>query len=291
MTKSFNFTMGCDPEFFLFDTSIDKFVSAHDLLPGTKKKPYKVKNGAIQVDGTAVEFNTDPASSPEEFASNVESVLSQLRAEIPKKYKFKFMPAVDYDKEYFETIPKSALELGCDPDFTAYSYVDAVPNPRPEPVSTMRTGSGHLHFGWTSGKSQDDPFHKMDCHAMILSAEAAFKAYMRAFDSGDNRRSKMYGKPAAFRYKPYGVEYRTPSNTWLNYPAVWPWIFQMGKYAFDKTSSGSHVYFLEEFRFTRSVPNVDQLSSCATSMKKEYRGADGYPLIPMISSKSSTKEW
>jgi hypothetical protein len=32
----------------------------------------------------------------------------------------------------------------------------------------------------------------------------------------DVLRSTLYGKPGAMRIKPYGVEWRTPSNVWLN---------------------------------------------------------------------------
>ncbi len=62
-----NFTYGCDPEVFLMVG--DKYVSAHGLFPGTKAEPFKVEKGAVQVDGLALEFNIDPAKTPEEFAA------------------------------------------------------------------------------------------------------------------------------------------------------------------------------------------------------------------------------
>jgi len=51
--------VGCDPEYFVKKNGI--FQSAHGLIMGDKKNPQKVRNGAVQVDGMAVEFNIDPA--------------------------------------------------------------------------------------------------------------------------------------------------------------------------------------------------------------------------------------
>jgi hypothetical protein len=57
------FKIGADPEFFLRDKATGKFVSAHGLIPGTKRQPMKVDKGAVQVDGMALEFNIDPVTN------------------------------------------------------------------------------------------------------------------------------------------------------------------------------------------------------------------------------------
>src|SRR3546814_8173445 len=67
----------CDPEIFMFKNGVP--VSAHNAVPGTKYDPYKVKNGAVQVDGMALEFNIDPSHTEEEFVSSVQSVLATLK--------------------------------------------------------------------------------------------------------------------------------------------------------------------------------------------------------------------
>ena len=52
------FTIGADPEVFVADSLTNTFVSAHDLVPGTKLEPFAVNKGAVQVDGMALEFNS-----------------------------------------------------------------------------------------------------------------------------------------------------------------------------------------------------------------------------------------
>ncbi len=113
-----NITIGTDPEFFLIRNG--KPVSAHDLLPGSKDIPHELDNGAVQVDGTAVEFNINPAKTAKEFANNVAIVLSQVREMVPPEYSFFFGPTVQYPKVYFKKIPLFARSLGCSPDYNAY---------------------------------------------------------------------------------------------------------------------------------------------------------------------------
>src|SRR5690554_4628554 len=52
--------VGSDPELFVKDQASNKYVSAHGLVQGTKQVPQAVDNGAVQVDGMALEFNTNP---------------------------------------------------------------------------------------------------------------------------------------------------------------------------------------------------------------------------------------
>src|SRR5688572_16841088 len=102
-------TMGADPEFFLMKDN--QYVSAHGIVPGDKRTPYPLSSGAVQLDGTATEFNIKPAKSADEFASNISAVLAELRAFIPADYLFKFTPSVQYDKHYFDQfVPQSCKE-------------------------------------------------------------------------------------------------------------------------------------------------------------------------------------
>ena len=208
--------IGCDPELFLVNPSNGSFVSGHDALPGSKADPYKVDRGAVQIDGTALEFNTDPANSCEEFISNIKAVMGQMQAMVEagpyQHLKIAAHPVAEYDPEYFKSIPGSALMLGCNPDYNAWT-LDA--NPAPDTVGTMRTGSGHIHIGWGEGFDADSADHFMDCVPIIRQLDYYIGLATLIWDP-DDRRRKMYGAAGAFRPKPYGAEYRVPSNSWLN---------------------------------------------------------------------------
>lgn len=219
--------IGTDPEFFLRDSD-GNFVSAHDKLPGTKDAPYKVKHGAVQVDGLACEFNIDPASSGEEFEHNTHAVLGQLRKMIPKKYGFNFNPTVDIPKKLFESLPDNCKELGCDPDLNIYlKGFNKIPKNVP-----MRTGSGHIHFGWTNGEDVADESHRRDCEYLVQALDFTVERVRFAWDN-DTKRQTMYGSRGSYRPKPYGCEYRVLSNAWLKYPNMWPWLFNFCQDVFN----------------------------------------------------------
>jgi hypothetical protein len=216
--------VGADPEFFLRDKKTKKIVSAHDLVPGTKNDPFPLKGGGfIQADGTAVEFNIAPSKSPIEFAKNIAGALADVKGMIDtQKFEFAFSPSVVYEKDYFDSLPNSAKELGCEPDFDAYKFGTA--NPRPNNLTTMRTGSGHLHIGFTDKVDPKSEEHMADCILVSMAMDIVTNTFKGLWDN-DTARQRMYGKPGCFRPKSYGVEYRTLSNAWLNHPKMWPWLF------------------------------------------------------------------
>lgn len=216
--------VGADPELFLRNKK-GEFVSAHDILPGTKMEPFDIHkegaNGAIQVDGAAAEFNIDPAKSSLSFINNIDQVMTNLRTKT-KDLELVLNPYVAFEPTYFKSLPDNVKELGCNPDWNAYT---GDINPAPEgDKTTIRTASGHIHIGWTKNVNPQDPNHFEDCITIIKQMDYYLGLYSLLWDP-DNTRRQLYGKAGAFRPKPYGVEYRVMSNVWLRSQSVQAWIF------------------------------------------------------------------
>ena len=277
-------TIGCDPEFFLFNKERKRNESAHKLIPGDKKNPYKVDGGAIQVDGTAVEFNIDAAKTSDEFATNVQSVLGYLRKTIPDKFEFEFTPAIHYNKKYFENLPEFTKELGCDPDFNAYTGA-VNPKPPADKVGTMRTGSGHIHIGWTKDADITDPHHIWDCQMVVKNLDAYF-SYFSHFWDNDKERTKLYGAAGAYRPKSYGVEYRVLSNAWLKYPEIHKWLFDSCVFIMQNLSDGHS----NEHSHMRKPGLITAYQLAGKSKKLFFEGVARYspfykgPRMPVIES-------
>lgn len=241
-------TIGADPEFFLMDKD-GKPISAHDQVPGDKLNPHKTRHGMVQADGLAVEFNIKPCNSAEQFARAIKNTMSDVRKLVDEKYKFSFTPYVQFDKDYFAKLPDESKELGCDPDFDAFRY--GIKNRRPVCSSkntyvnqVMRTGSGHLHIGWTKGKDPFNAAHNWDCCVLVQALDNFFQNSEWLWTDRDEEyyRRTMYGKPGSYRPKPYGVEYRALSNKWLEYPQVWPFLFNGCQEVFRKLYTTGNVH-------------------------------------------------
>lgn len=207
--------IGADPELFLSEGN--KFVSAHGLFPGTKEAPYRVDKGAVQVDGLALEFNIDPANTKEEFLTNIDVVLTQMREMVRKvspDLRLNFLPVARFDEEEFINYPDECKLLGCDPDFNITGNANHAPeNLIYEPI---RTGSGHIHIGFREG---GDPFSPENFYESLLVARHFHgdNKFPFKLTAEEMERLKFYGANGAFRPKPYGVELRSFSNVWVEH--------------------------------------------------------------------------
>ena len=226
--------IGADPELFLKKNNMH--VSAHGLIEGDKRHPQKVKDGAVQVDGMALEINVDPVDNAEKFQHNVNSVLEQLKSMIPDDLEFDIVPSVEFDKNYYNSQPDKSKELGCDPDFDAYTMQ---PNPTPE-ASNLRAAGGHVHIGWTEDEHPNDPWHMENCAQLAKQLDYYLGVPSVLLDK-DKTRRKLYGLPGAFRAKSYGMEYRTLSNFWIKEPELIGWVFNSSCRAVKDLQQGGEL--------------------------------------------------
>lgn len=239
--------VGADPELFLFRGG--KFFSAHGMIPGDKRNPYRVDCGAVQVDGMALEFNIDPADSEETFLNNILNVRAVLESMVPG-FEVVSQPTATFDHEYMEQQPQSSKILGCDPDYNAWE--NGMRNPPPDGNVDFRTGAGHVHVGWCQGANVMSESHFDACVMAAKQLDCVLGLGSLMFDD-DNTRRLLYGKAGAFRPKPYGVEYRTLSNAWLKSHDTIRWVYNSTVSALNALLGGR--------RFWEEVPDghVQQL--------------------------------
>lgn len=264
------FTFGADPEFFL-KTDKDEVIPAIDILPGTKSEPFKVENGAVQVDGLAAEFNIDPASSYEEWDRNIVSVMKQLKAMLPKGVSPHVVPHTLFSKEIMDSLSDEAKAMGCDPDYNAWSETE---NPTPDVSKNplLRVAAGHVHAGWTEDADILDGKHIKHCQDLVKQFDWFLGAWSLRHDK-DLTRRQLYGKAGSYRPKPYGVEYRTLSNFWITTHtrrlAVWNRMqeaVEMMPY---------HFYPEEQANLNEAIRNMINKGLDINWMQEDFR----YPLV------------
>ena len=254
-----NFKFGADPEIFPKQGGL--FVSGYNLIKGDKENPFPVEHGAVQVDGMALEFNIDPAMDEEGFVFNIDTVLSQLKAMVPD-YELVAEPVADFTEEYMKAQPDKATELGCDPDFNAWSRKqNAVPNAK----VNFRTGSGHIHVGWTAGQNPLDIVHSGMAQTLVRQMDFYLGLPSLLLDP-DKRRRELYGKAGAHRVKPYGVEYRVLSNRWLQSKELMGWAFRASKKAATDLLEGTKLE--DKFGDIQEIINASNVEAALGIIKE-----------------------
>lgn len=244
-----NITIGTDPEFWV---KLDnKFVSAHGLVEGTKYNPQIVRYGAVQVDGMALEFNTDPVTTKEDFSYNIYQVLAAMRNLIPSKYEFDFSPVAHFGFDYISEQPDEAKELGCEPDFNAYT---GKVNPTPDSNGDFRTAAGHIHIGI------DRELTVAEQQKLVILCDLFMGLPSLSWDS-DTKRRELYGRAGCFRVKPYGIEYRTLSNAWLESRELQERVFELATIAASNLDNFVEIFKLIKdelgfsYKYTEAIIN------------------------------------
>jgi hypothetical protein len=226
-------TVGADPEFFV--KRGDDFLSGHGFPCGTKDNPRRTQHGKVQCDGVALEVNVTEAFTEEKFVLNFRGVFHDLN-EIVRKWETEAYlvaePVASFPAAYLDKLPVWAKTLGCNPDFNAYT-MNA--NDTPNADMPIRTGAGHLHIGWTENAEGLTHFEK--CAILVKQLDYTVGLQTLLFDD-EQRRRMLYGKAGAFRPKPYGVEYRVPSNAWCQSEALARQMFQGCVRAVDLLNDG-----------------------------------------------------
>ena len=227
-------TYGADPEVFatyngrggnycIPPIAFETLYKVKPIIPD-EKHPVYIDNQYFQwhMDGAAFELRI---KHPYRSFSSLYNVIQDAKSILSgwlKSYDYSLTvkPTVLFNTKRFwdkqDERFRQCVIFGCDADFDIFdpNYVCKTID-----VSTYpyRHGGGHIHIGHTD-KGIARTFHKYLYPFMQLltiyvgNTCLAFSKYPEE----EKLRSGNYGKPGKHRLPAYGVEYRTPSNSWLN---------------------------------------------------------------------------
>lgn len=200
-------TVGADPEFFV--ATNNRVIPCIGLLPGTKERPEPIPGMphgfGVQEDNVMAELTIPPSLSPNSFSENINfaktEAIKMLSTDIAKPSFMDLSEAVF--KEGMLDHPQ-AQEVGCAPDNNAYEM--GKQNPTVKLPNDLRFAGGHIHIG----------IPKMNCppYVTAMVCDALIGTLLVRHGERQNGRRAIYGTPGRYREKPYGIEYRTPSNFW-----------------------------------------------------------------------------
>lgn len=234
------YLVGADPELFVRNNT--GFLSGHLFPCGTKTNPLRTKNGAVQVDGIALEFNVTPSETRDAFVTNLKGVLADLNEIVAQCHPGSFLeaiPTAHVGMDFLHKVPPENSQLGCNPDFNAYFMEE---NPLPDAELPFRTGSGHVHVGFCYPDESllNDPLH-FERSARVARQLDFFLGLPSLDWDADNERRALYGKAGAFRPKPYGMEYRVLSNRWVADEGLAGYVFDQTQRAMKALDDGNDL--------------------------------------------------
>lgn len=207
-------TYGTDVEIFCASEK-GELASPARLLPTPKTVEPICAAGGWNRDGIAIEINPEPSSSPYAVQERIltlrgmiEPVLRQIGLMLlrPVRVDLREMPE---DVRY--ELPEDCWELGCEPDYNAYTGLQNVVKVDPH-TYPYRTAGGHITMGTPLARFEDacELVKLFDAYAGLYSV-----VHMEGPDAAARR--ELYGKAGCFRFhkKDGLVEYRTPSADWF----------------------------------------------------------------------------
>lgn len=191
--------IGGDPEFF------------SPTKPPTKSKQQMsfVDGGGYlwEADGYAWEYHPPT----DRCMNNIMSKASYEFEEATRAKQLLATPRLDITPELEALVSDDQKKLGCNPSYNVYGLVGDLETASTLPV---RWAGGHLHFELPRSHRNDETvmLAVKNLDAIMSTASVCMYGHL-----DDAERRKYYGLVGEYRTKPYGFEYRTPSNQlWIS---------------------------------------------------------------------------
>lgn len=251
-----NLLLGADPELFLEKNG--EIVSAEGLIGGTKQAPKKIsyEGHAIQEDNVMIEFNIPPSYNLENFTENIQFVKDYLTTLAGVQGgSLNFSASAELDPKYLQT--DQAKLFGCDPDLNVWQKCV---NQAPAAGGNLRTCGGHIHIGY------DNPSQEVS-EKIIYAMDTVLGLESINLDK-DDRRREMYGKAGCFRFKDYGVEYRTLSNFWIQSDELIEWAYEKTVKAIELVNSGKIDVIIAEMAVIETIINNNDKEGAIKMLKQ-----------------------
>jgi hypothetical protein len=219
-------SFGSDPELFLARNG--HIVPSSELIPeaGMKLKGL----GKIVRDGIQLEINPQAAFCRAEIGNMMADIMRRLQHKLEDTdLTVCWTPVIRIPKRDMDAMPDRVKMLGCNPSKSIYKRQVGV---RVNPFTyRTRSAGGHLHFGNINELlHEEDGYERFValCDIVIGNTAVLFDRHplMRT-------RRRVYGRAGEFREQPFGVEYRTLSNTWLRAYPLMSFVMGLGRLVSD----------------------------------------------------------
>lgn len=197
-------SVGSDPEFF--------FVRDGKVIPSTEVIVEETKD--VKRDGFQGELNPASNTCREVAGANIARAITRAQSiarEAGASVSFEMSTIIE-DDVWKRSLP-SLKRFGCNPTVNVHEDKFVRSTGMRE---KFRSCGGHIHLQLDSTTKK-----KVNKLIQVMDIVVGNTCVLIDRDPANARRRKIYGRAGEHRLKPYGVEYRVPSNFWLKHYKLW----------------------------------------------------------------------
>jgi len=129
---------------------------------------------------------------------------------------------------------------------------------------------GHIHLGFTV--ENEGEFIDPSIRVQLVKLLDIFVGLEDVIYNPDIERKKLYGKAGSFRFKPYGLEFRSPSNYWIQSDTLVGKMWDNVNRAIDAYNNNFIIdeVFGEQVQMAINTCDVEACKKLLLTLKHEY---------------------
>lgn len=289
-------TFGSDPEFML--SKGNKIHSAIGIIQGSIDNRVKLSGHEFYYDNVLAECAIKPAASKQETLHNFRECF-QMFAEMANPYKLLTRASHNFSREQLNN--EEAQNAGCAPDTCAY-LLKKVQAPKEQIRSeSLRTCGGHIHLGCETLRSDGvEPLYTVYMLDLLLGIPSIWLDK----DATSRQRRALYGQAGRYRVAgpdnaPYGIEYRSLGNFWLQSPRLVSLVYDLSWLAVDWVEQGvaAEMWSFDEDLFWELQDDLHQAYTCHYDEKLLQRAINesdrdlAKPFLDIIRDRMPSNLW
>jgi hypothetical protein len=235
-------TFGSDPELMLFRDG--EPWSAIGVIQGNIENRIDLNGHQFYYDNVLAECAIKPGNTKEEVVENFRECL-QIFADMVDPLEIVAQASAIFSNSQLNH--PDARRVGCAKDFCAYEMKQKEGPVEEILQGNLRSCGGHIHLG-ADVLTTDGPEPVLAVY--VLDLFLGVPSLWLDNDPTSAKRRSLYGHAGRYRVKPYGIEYRSLGNFWLQSPELVGLIYDLAMFSLEFVETGK-AWDLWEFNFDR----------------------------------------
>jgi Phage phiEco32-like COOH.NH2 ligase-type 2 len=232
--------VGSDPEFFFMKDG--KVVPSVEII--------KQETNSVKRDGFQGELNPSADSCREVAGNRIARAIrdaAYMARQSGATLTFNMSTVIEDD--VWKRSPSGLKRFGCNPTQNVHEKEFKRSTGMRE---KFRSAGGHVHI-----QLGDSMKRKVSDIIKVMDIVVGNTCVLIDRDPANARRRKIYGRAGEHRIKPYGVEYRVPSNFWLKHYKLWSMIAGLARNSVGIVMHGhaEKLFALYDFKDVRKAIN------------------------------------